>query len=191
MKLVIGGRAQGKCALLLAREGLSPADVCDGETCPLNPPPETPVINHVHLLARRLLEAGRDPVEILARYADAHPDAIFISDEVGCGVVPLDPFDRAWREVAGRVCCMLAEKSGTVRASMRAFRRSSRGERREDHFHPSRPHPGEPRAPLYREHRRAARARCPAGLPRPGGGAGLREPAAPLPPRRRRSSIPP
>ena len=26
MKLVIGGRAQGKCALLLAREGLSPAD---------------------------------------------------------------------------------------------------------------------------------------------------------------------
>ena len=101
MKLVIGGRAQGKCALLLAREGLSPADVCDGETCPLDPPPETPVINHVHLLARRLLEAGRDPVEILARYADAHPDAIFISDEVGCGVVPLD---REFVDAAARIC---------------------------------------------------------------------------------------
>ena len=85
MKLVIGGRAQGKCALVLAREGLPPAAVCDGGTCPLDPLPEKPVLNRLHLLARRLLEAGRDPVEILARYADAHPDAIFISDEVGCG----------------------------------------------------------------------------------------------------------
>ena len=114
MKLVIGGRAQGKCALVLAREGLPPAAVCDGGTCPLDPLPEKPVLNRLHLLARRLLEAGRDPVEILARYADAHPDAIFISDEVGCGVVPPDPFERAWREAAGRTCCMLAEKSGTV-----------------------------------------------------------------------------
>ena len=29
-------------------------------------------------------------------------------------MVPPDPFERAWREAAGRTCCMLAEKSGTV-----------------------------------------------------------------------------
>ena len=114
MKMVIGGRAQGKCALLLAREGLSPADVCDGETCPLDPLPEKPVLNRLHLLARRLLEAGRDPVEILARYADAHPDAIFISDEVGCGVVPLDRADEDYREAVGRLCCALADEADAV-----------------------------------------------------------------------------
>lgn len=114
MKLVIGGRAQGKCAFVLAREGLAPDDVCDGEVCPLDPLPEKPVFNHLHLLARRLLEAGSDPVDTLTRYAGMHPETIFISDEVGCGVVPLDPFERVWREAAGRVCCALAEQSDTV-----------------------------------------------------------------------------
>ena len=35
-------------------------------------------------------------------------------DEVGCGVVPIDPFERLWREEVGRLCCDMAEDAETV-----------------------------------------------------------------------------
>ena len=35
-------------------------------------------------------------------------------ERVGCGVVPLDPAERAWREEVGRLCCALAQKAERV-----------------------------------------------------------------------------
>lgn len=40
--------------------------------------------------------------------------AVVLIDEVGCGVVPIDPIERAWREDAGRLGCLLAERADTV-----------------------------------------------------------------------------
>jgi adenosyl cobinamide kinase/adenosyl cobinamide phosphate guanylyltransferase len=34
--------------------------------------------------------------------------------EVGSGVVPLDPRDRAWRELVGRTCCALSARAEKV-----------------------------------------------------------------------------
>ena len=34
--------------------------------------------------------------------------------EVGCGVVPVDPQDRAWREAVGRLGCELARRATSV-----------------------------------------------------------------------------
>ena len=39
---------------------------------------------------------------------------MIICDEVGCGVVPLDRDERAWRELVGRICCELAEQAAAV-----------------------------------------------------------------------------
>lgn len=39
---------------------------------------------------------------------------VVICDEVGCGVVPLDAGERAWRERAGRLGCLLAEEADAV-----------------------------------------------------------------------------
>ena len=39
---------------------------------------------------------------------------IVIADEIGCGVVPLDKSERVWRERAGRLACMLADRADTV-----------------------------------------------------------------------------
>lgn len=39
---------------------------------------------------------------------------MILCDEIGCGVVPLDPTEREWREVTGRICCKLAEKAERV-----------------------------------------------------------------------------
>ena len=39
---------------------------------------------------------------------------IVIATEVGGGVVPVDPEERAFREAAGRLACLLAERAETV-----------------------------------------------------------------------------
>lgn len=46
--------------------------------------------------------------EELARYA------VVIAAEVGGGVVPVDPGQRAEREKAGRLACLLAQRADTV-----------------------------------------------------------------------------
>ena len=38
-------------------------------------------------------------------------DVLLVSDEVGYGVVPMDAFDRAYREAVGRICTKLAAYS--------------------------------------------------------------------------------
>ena len=46
--------------------------------------------------------------EELARYA------VVIATEVGGGVVPVDPEERAAREAAGRLACLLAQRADAV-----------------------------------------------------------------------------
>ena len=43
-----------------------------------------------------------------------HPDCVFISDEIGSGIVPMDPLDRRWREVTGRILIQIAAESDEV-----------------------------------------------------------------------------
>ena len=45
---------------------------------------------------------------------DVNPGVVILCDEVGCGVVPVDPAERAWREETGRLCCELAQKADRV-----------------------------------------------------------------------------
>ena len=45
---------------------------------------------------------------------NANPDRILVTDEIGYGIVPMDPFEREYREETGRICCLLAEKSEEI-----------------------------------------------------------------------------
>ncbi len=74
------------------------------------------VVNGYHALVRRQLEEGRDPLREAGRLLEegGAERLIVISDEVGCGVVPVDAFERRYREAAGRVSCYLAERAEQV-----------------------------------------------------------------------------
>ena len=37
-----------------------------------------------------------------------------MTNELGYGIVPIDPFDRSWRELTGRICTELAEHADEV-----------------------------------------------------------------------------
>ena len=60
-------------------------------------------------------------VEKFARYVSLeellqkNPEICIVTNELGYGVVPIEPFDREWREKTGRICAELAAKadSGT------------------------------------------------------------------------------
>ena len=106
MKLIIGGMGQGKLAYVLQVSGLAETDVART----LSP---KPIVYGLHQIIRDLLAQGKDPAEVLD-FAAAHPETVFICDEVGSGVVPVQPEEREWREAVGRVCCELARRSDTV-----------------------------------------------------------------------------
>lgn len=41
-------------------------------------------------------------------------ERILVTDEIGCGIVPEDPFERIYREETGRICCQLAAEARQV-----------------------------------------------------------------------------
>ena len=58
------------------------------------------------------LAASCADLEALAAELSAHE--VVIATEVGGGVVPTDPAERAAREAAGRLNCLLAQRAETV-----------------------------------------------------------------------------
>ena len=100
MILVIGGVGQGKLDYVLQKTGYGREQVArtpeEARTRPIFDGLERwPELNEEELLA-------------------ANPELIVICDEVGCGVVPMDPAQRTWREQVGRLCCRLAARAERV-----------------------------------------------------------------------------
>ena len=58
------------------------------------------------------LAAGADNLENLADELSAYD--IVLATEVGGGVVPMDPHERAGREAAGRLACLRAARAACV-----------------------------------------------------------------------------
>ncbi len=110
MILIIGGAAQGKLDYALRFYQLTPSDVAhDFETA------RTKAIFYgLHYAVRAALSNGEDPKAAMARVIAVNPSVIVICDEVGGGVVPMDPEQRQWRESVGRLCCDLASEADQV-----------------------------------------------------------------------------
>ena len=96
MKLYIGGMGQGQ--EMLARQEN----------------PQAEIITDFHVLVRTWIDDGLDPQEQTAMLCQMHPQAVIVSDEVGCGVVPMGRENRFWREQVGRAQCLIAARSEQV-----------------------------------------------------------------------------
>ncbi len=110
MILVIGGVNQGKLLYTMSKWGISPEQVATTFENAEN----ALVFNHFQQAVQKSLESGEDLVEKLEYLMKRNPQLIFLCDEVGCGVVPMDREERIWRETVGRLCCLLAERSEQV-----------------------------------------------------------------------------
>ena len=122
MELIIGGRAQGKLAI--AQTEYPSYKVLDGASVSVLMPAseiydegEKIILDHAHILIRRMLEAGMGQEQIEKEFTELQKccdDIVVISDEIGSGIVPMDPFERQWREVTGRVLTVIAASSDRV-----------------------------------------------------------------------------
>lgn len=70
--------------------------------------------DHYHLWVAEQLRENNDPWQQTQQVLEKNPDIIICSTELGCGIVPIEEFDRNWREVTGRLCCMLAKEAKAV-----------------------------------------------------------------------------
>ena len=104
MILLIGGAGQGKLAYALERTGCAPADVARDPASART----KPILDGLADWVRA------HPGEGLGDLLEANPGVVILCDEVGCGVVPVDPAERVWREEVGRLCCDLARKAERV-----------------------------------------------------------------------------
>ena len=113
MKLITGGTAQGKTtfAATICKNILNGADA---DIIYPEYPAGYDCTDDCHILVRRLIEAGIDPVEYFRGYAAACPDMVYVFAEVGCGILPLDRKEREYREAVGRAGCLIAERSDEV-----------------------------------------------------------------------------
>lgn len=90
--LIVGGAHQGK------------ADFAAAEF------PALPKVTALHTRVRDAMEAGGDPQALLPGLLGK----AVTCDEIGCGIVPVAPFEERWREETGRLCCALAAKADAV-----------------------------------------------------------------------------
>ena len=119
MELIIGGAYQGKLEYAKNALGITEADICDcaaedidfGKRC----------LYHYEQYLYKC--AGRDEAPVLP----TRIDAVVIADDISCGVVPIDPTVRAWRELCGRTLTAIAGKSETVTRLYCGIARSLKG----------------------------------------------------------------
>ena len=117
MILVTGGAWQGKKEFVCQHFHLPQEKVTDGRTFVLEekgPSGGPAALDQYEALVRRWIKAGADPETMTRRLLDGNPEMILITDEIGCGIIPMDPEEVQYREVHGRLCCRLAQSAGQV-----------------------------------------------------------------------------
>ena len=114
MKFIIGGSYQGK--LEFAREAFSLEDsdifICMAETDAIDFSKKC--IAYIDKYALNRIRAGKEPADAFKDHMCELAEAVIISNDVSCGIVPIDTDLRAWREACGRMNNYLAREADEV-----------------------------------------------------------------------------
>lgn len=110
--IIMGGAFQGKTQY--ATKIYPGLELTDGFNCPLEEIENCVAVNKFHSFTRRWLLEGRTKEALLTMLENNRNLQLLISDEIGYGLVPIDDFEREYREFHGRVMTELAEKADCV-----------------------------------------------------------------------------
>ena len=101
MILIVGGEGAGK-RNFARRLGYTDGEMADGIL------DGDPVIFHTEKLTMADPESASDLSRALAE------KEVVICNEVGCGIIPVEPQERRGREATGRLCILLAQQAEAV-----------------------------------------------------------------------------
>ena len=112
MRIITGGAFQGKRAFA---EKLYPGvEWTDGGRCALDEIRTCRAVYGFHEFVKRWIKQGKSWEELASLMLEENRDLILICDEIGCGLVPVDAFEREYRESTGRVMNALAVQAERV-----------------------------------------------------------------------------
>ena len=114
MVLITGGAFQGKKAYAMEHFHLREQDMVNGVDCTEAELLKARAVADFQEYVRRVLKEGGDPSLLAEKMYTENPDILVITNELGSGVIPADPFDRQWREASGRAACDLAKYAAEV-----------------------------------------------------------------------------
>ena len=125
MKFIIGGVAQGKLEAakqcvesidgeLVIEDASKEATIVDENYNLIEELYSATIINHFHLIIKRILKDNQEPELLLEKIIEENPNVCIVSTEIGYGIVPMDSFEREYRERTGRICCKIAEGADEV-----------------------------------------------------------------------------
>lgn len=120
MRLVIGGYSQGKLSYVLRGQKEENYCVYEGripeseEIEELEKQKKVMIINHFHNWVKERIGQNGNPEEEIYFFLQKISDCIFICDEIGNGIVPIEAFEREYRERTGRILIELAAKADSV-----------------------------------------------------------------------------
>ena len=110
--IIIGGAFQGKAQY--ATKIYPELGLTDGINCSLDEIRNCVAINKFNSFTRRWLLEGKTKEALLTILENNRSLQLLISDEIGYGLVPIDDFEREYREFHGRVMTELAEQADCV-----------------------------------------------------------------------------
>ena len=110
MRLIVGGISSGKLERI-KQLGFTEREIFDCRTGELAQLSGFPAVYKLDQMIYRMMKYEKSPQELLTL---DWQDKTVSCDEVGCGIVPTDPFELEYREQVGRICCELAKRAETV-----------------------------------------------------------------------------
>lgn len=114
MDFIIGGCFQGKREYVKKKYGFTESDFIDAKDIKNNDMQGKRCLVGFHRFIRTLLLEGADIEKNVTLLLEKNDIRVIISDEIGYGIVPIDAFEREYRELVGRQCCILAQKAERV-----------------------------------------------------------------------------
>ena len=112
MELIIGGAFQGKTDYAKKEHpSLTWRDA--GAMCEEELLSAEGILNFQEYIKKEIRE-GRNPGNVGELLLKKNSGAVVVSEEVGYGLVPVDAFEREYREAVGRICTKLASGSHKI-----------------------------------------------------------------------------
>lgn len=114
MDFIIGGCFQGKREYVKRQYSFGENDIISAADINNNDTSGKSCLTDFHIYIRQLMEHNQNIEENLCALLQKNDISVIISDEIGYGIVPIDAFERAYREAVGRASCILAQKADKV-----------------------------------------------------------------------------
>ncbi|MCL2366196.1 MAG: bifunctional adenosylcobinamide kinase/adenosylcobinamide-phosphate guanylyltransferase [Oscillospiraceae bacterium] len=114
MILIFGGAYQGKLDYAVERFRLSEEDIYHCSEDDAQMPTGKKLIYELDKWILAMLKADACTASAVKRLIEDNKDVIIVCNDVSCGIVPIDPVMRAWREAVGRALAAIAGEACAV-----------------------------------------------------------------------------